>query len=315
MLREFRTRRNENPAGAEPAGLVLNIMRFCVHDGPGIRTTVFLKGCPLRCAWCHNPEGQGFEPALLFFEERCRHCGDCARVCPQGLIPAAGGSPRDRRLCQNCGTCVEACVAGAREIAGRRMTVGEALAEIERDVVCFDQSGGGVTLSGGEPLSQPAFSVALLTACREHGIHTVLETCGYAGRETMLRVAAQADLVLFDLKLLDPVRHKHYTGVSNEPILGNLEALAAEGVDVVIRVPLVPGVNDDPAEINEMARFVSRLGLRRLDLLPYHRLGLQKYRRLGVPCEFSGISEPSAEQIRQAAGRFQESGLFVRIGG
>ena len=199
---------------------VFNIMRFSTHDGPGIRTTVFFKGCPLSCWWCHNPESQRFRPDLMYFEERCRHCGDCVAACPEGVADLG---------CRRCTVCAEVCAAEARQIAGKRVTLGELLREVERDLIFFEESGGGVTLSGGEPVSQPRFAEALLGACRERGIHTVLETCGFAHPDTFLRVALSADLVLFDLKLMDPARHQQYTGVSNRGILRNLEQLVEHG--------------------------------------------------------------------------------------
>ena len=301
--------------GSGSVGLVLNIMRFSVHDGPGIRTTVFLKGCPLDCAWCHNPESQGFRPTLLYFEERCRLCGDCRAACPNGAIAVEGRIRTLREVCRGCGMCVEACAAGAREIAGRRMTLAEVLAEVGKDTVFFDESGGGVTLSGGEPLAQPRFSEALLAACRGRGIHTVLDTCGFAARETLLRVAAQADLVLYDLKMLDSARHAAQTGVSNIQILGNLEALMETGCDVVARFPLIPTVNDDPAEVAGLAAWLARAGLKRLDVLPYHRIGRDKYRRLGASYKLEGLWEPSAAEVEAIAGRFRREGLAVKVGG
>ena len=286
------------------AGLVFHVMRFSLRDGPGIRTTVFLKGCPLRCAWCHNPEGQSFGPSLMLFEERCRHCGDCALVCPHGLSE-----------CEACGRCVEACVAEARQLAGRPMSVAEALAEIERDVVFFDESGGGVTLSGGEPLAQPEFAGALLAACRARGIHTALDTCGMAPRDVLLRVAAHADLVLFDLKAMEGGLHAQYTGAPNTAILENLEALAAAGRCVIVRYPLIPGVNDGAGELRAMAEFLRPLGLRRVDLLPYHRMGIDKYRRLGIRCPLEEFSSPDPARVDEVAEALRRQGLDVRMGG
>lgn len=289
---------------SSPAGLIFHVMRFSLRDGPGIRTTVFLKGCPLRCSWCHNPEGQSFGPSLMFFEERCRHCGDCALVCPHGLTE-----------CEACGRCVEACVAEARQLAGHPMSVAEALAEIERDVVFFDESGGGVTLSGGEPLAQPEFAGALLAACRARGIHTALDTCGMAPADVLLRVAAHADLVLFDLKAMRGGLHVEYTGAPNTAILGNLEALAAAGRSVIVRYPLIPGVNDDDGELRAMAEFLRPLGLRRLDLLPYHRMGIDKYRRLGIRCPLEVFPSPDPARADEVAEALRRQGLEVRMGG
>ena len=302
-------------AEAGLTGLVFNIMRFSLDDGPGIRTAVFLKGCPLECWWCHNPESQGFQPALLYFEDRCRRCGDCIPVCPRGAIGNQDGVVRLSAACQACGTCVEACLAGAREVAGREMTVAEVVDEVERDSVFFDQSGGGVTLSGGEPLSQPGFAAALLWECRARGIHTVLDTCGMADETTFLRVSAQADLVLYDLKLVDAALHARYTGAANAGILRNLEALAATGRPVIVRVPLIPGVNDGADQIAGLASLLHRLGLSRLDLLPYHRIGIQKYRRLGVAYRMEEVRVPSAAEIDRAAGRLRGEGFTVRVGG
>ncbi|MBI4875514.1 MAG: glycyl-radical enzyme activating protein [Acidobacteria bacterium] len=279
-------------------------MRFSLRDGPGIRTTVFLKGCPLRCAWCHNPESQDFGPSLMFNAERCRHCGDCEAVCPHGLA-----------ACEVCGRCVEACVAEARQLAGRRVTVAELVAEIERDAIFFDESGGGVTLSGGEPMAQAEFSRAVLAACRARGIHTALDTCGQAPAETLLGVAAHADMVLFDLKAMDSDLHRRYTGVPNHAILANLTALAQAGHAVVVRYPLIPGVNDSAPELQAMADFLRPLGLRRLDLLPYHGIGIDKYRRLGIPCPLEEFSSPGPERVAQAAGALRSQGLDVRVGG
>ncbi len=236
---------NHPQSGGGCSGVVFNIMRFALHDGPGIRTTVFLKGCPLSCWWCHNPESQEFAPSPMYFANRCRLCYDCVAACTNGALAFEDGRPVTSPECTRCGDCAEACVAGARELAGRRVTASEVLAECERDVVFYDESGGGVTVSGGEPLSQPEFTEALLAGCRERHIHTALDTCGFADRESALRVSRAADLVLYDLKLLDSAAHRKYTGVPSEPILANLAALTEAGRNLIVRVPLIPGVNDD----------------------------------------------------------------------
>jgi pyruvate formate lyase activating enzyme len=299
----------------EPSGLVFNILRFCLHDGPGIRTTVFLKGCPLACWWCHNPEGQASRPDLLFYEARCRRCGACVEVCPHAEAVPPDGGVRPSRLCERCGACVEVCVASARELVGRRMSVAEVLREVERDVIFFEESGGGVTLSGGEPLLQPRFVAALLGACRDRRIHTALETCGMAATQVLLEIARKADLVLYDLKVLDPQKHRHYTGVPNLAIKTNLEALAATGHPLVVRLPVIPGINDGEADIDDSARFLARLGLRRIDLLPYHRVGIDKYQRLGVPYRLPETAAPGPAQNRAVAARFESAGFEVTMGG
>jgi len=306
-----------SPAGksAESSGTVFHIMRFSLHDGPGIRTTVFLKGCPLRCAWCHNPESQEFAPGPMYFEERCLLCGDCAAACPAGAIALADGRMRTAAFCRRCGACAEACLAGTRQWCGHLMGVSEVVREVERDLPFFEQSGGGVTLSGGEPLSQPDFAEALLAAFHRRRIHTVLDTCGFAQRDTCLRVARRADLILYDLKLLDLVRHKEHTGVSNELILENIEALAKEGLPVTVRVPLIPGVNDGEGDIGALADFALRLGLRRIDLLPYHRMGTDKYRRLGFAIPAWQPASPSPELVRRIVEELESRGLSVKLGG
>jgi len=307
------------PPGAEnsvePVGVVFNVMRFSVHDGPGIRTTVFLKGCPLHCAWCHNPEGQSSEPRLMLFEERCRQCGDCVPVCPNHGIGDTAGGLHVPDGCDACGACVEVCVAGARELVGRRVTASEIVAEIESDVVFFEESGGGVTLSGGEPVAQPSFAEAILAACRSRGIHTALDTCGLASPEVFARVSAEADLVLYDLKVMGREAHRRYTGAGNDAILRNLETLAATGKPVIVRFPMIPGVNDSDEELAALAGFLRRIGLTRVDLLPWHSIGSEKYRRLGLACPSTDFAAPTAETIESAAGTLRRAGLTVAVGG
>ena len=288
---------------AESTAVVFNIMRFSTQDGPGIRTTVFFKGCPLSCWWCHNPESQKLQPELLYLEERCRHCGDCVTACPQHAIEQVAGAVRTSALCRRCGQCTEACQAEARQMAGRRLTVGELVAEIERDLVFFEESGGGVTLSGGEPLAQPRFVSALLRACRDRGIGTVIDTCGYAPGGVFLDVALAADLVLYDLKLMDPARHKQYTGVSNRRILANLEALVARGRPVTVRIPVMPGINDADDDIRQFASYLAELPVKQVELLPYNNIGAGKYKRLGLAYRLPDAPRPTAEDL----GRFRDA--------
>ena len=302
--------------GGSATGMVLNVTRFSVHDGPGIRTTVFFKGCPLDCWWCHNPESQSFRPQPMYLEERCLHCGDCLALCPEHAIEDVDGAMRSRPdLCLRCGVCVEACQAAAREIAGRRMGLAELMAEIEKDVVFFDQSGGGVTLSGGEPVSQHRFAAGLLGACRDRGIHTVLETCGYAHREPFLKLALMADLVLFDLKTLDREKHKRYTGVRNDQILRNLEALARSGRPPVVRIPLIPGINDSDDDLRQFAGYLYPAGVRRVDLLPYHRIGSDKYQRLAAPFRLPDLTQPTASEVERFTEALAQTGCEVKVGG
>ncbi len=290
---------------------VFNIMRFATHDGPGIRTVVFFKGCPLSCWWCHNPESQSFLPDVLYFEDRCRHCLECAAVCPEHAISEIDGVVQTSAACALCGTCTTVCMAEARQIAGQRYTLDELIAEVEKDVVFYDESGGGVTLSGGEPLSQPVFVASFLAACRERGIRTAMETCGLAQPAVFAQTALQADLVLFDLKLIDPARHLQYTGVSNELILRNLERLMAERRPLTVRIPVIPGVNDSTEEIGRFVAYLSRVRPPAIELLPYHRIGADKYRRLGLPYKLPDTPQPAAADLAPFRNALTEAGLNV----
>jgi pyruvate formate lyase activating enzyme len=302
-------------------GLVFNIQRYSIHDGPGIRTTVFLKGCPLDCWWCHNPESQSGEPEIVAIEGRCIRCGECRKACPQegraarGDPAASKEPPRDFR-CIRCGACVAACPTGARQMVGRRMTVAEVVAEVLKDRVFYEESGGGVTISGGEPLMQPRFLVGLLASCRTQGIHTAVDTCGYAPPADLLAAAPLADLFLYDLKLMDDAGHRRYTGASNATVLDNLRALGRVHDRIWIRVPIIPGVNDDAENLEAAARLAASIpGVRQVNLLPYHEAGAYKSPRLGKPYRL-GVAAPAAPaSMNEAAARFRAAGLNVMIGG
>jgi pyruvate formate lyase activating enzyme len=293
---------------------IFNIMRYSTQDGPGIRTTVFFKGCPLSCWWCHNPESQSFQPDLLYYEERCRHCGDCIAACPEHNTPEIDRTLRTGARCSRCGHCVDACVAEARRLAGHQTTVEDLIREIEKDLVFFEESGGGVTLSGGEPASQADAAIAVLDACRVRRIHTAIETCGFAPAETFFRVAIAADLVLFDLKAMDPEIHRHYTGVWNGRILSNLETLVAAGCPPVVRIPVVPGVNDSDDEARRFAEYLSALRIPAVELLPFHRIGAEKYRRLGMPYRAADMPEPTAAAMSHFRDTLAHAGLHVLVG-
>ena len=298
-------------------GLIFDIKRYSIHDGPGIRTTVFFKGCPLECWWCHNPESQSPIPERMFWEHRCIHCGECEAVCPhEATVWIGNGALVAEDNCVLCGNCVQICYAGAREIVGRWMTVEQVMAEVERDVPFFDQSHGGVTLSGGEPLFQPDFLRQLLVSCREQEIHTALDTCGYAPWEVLDSVRNLVNLFLYDLKLIDNERHRHFTGVSNQIILRNLQSLAANGHNIRLRVPLIPGVNDDEENLNQIASFAAGLPLsKRVDLLPYHYAAADKYYRLDKPYRLPETPAPDPERVAEIRGLFEGHGLQVNIGG
>ncbi len=266
-----------------PTAIVFDIERFAVNDGPGIRTVVFLKGCPLHCLWCHNPESQVQPPEILFSSQKCTACGRCAAACPAGAhVISKGIHLFDRSRCIHCGRCVRACLSGALELAGRSMTVDEVLAEVLRDKPFYDNSGGGLTLSGGEPLMNAPFALALLRGAKEAGLHTAVETSGAVARETLMEVAPYIDLWLWDVKHLDPACHRVLTGGELAPILANLEALNARGAEIVLRRPSIPGVNDSPDGLAALGALAERIeSVSAIDIEPYHPLGVDKARRLG----------------------------------
>ena len=303
-------------------GWVSNIQKYSLQDGPGIRTTVFLKGCPLRCAWCHNPENLSRRPEVLVTETRCVRCGHCAEVCPQ---PQAGGGdpsvqPTPGRPvgpdCQVCGACVEACVSGARQVLGQARTVKQVLREVLRDRIFYEDSDGGVTFSGGEPLSQFEFLRAALAACRERGLHTAVDTCGFAPLEHLLAIAPFTELFLYDLKFMDETLHQEFCGVSNQPILENLRVLGTVHPRIWLRIPVVPGVNDGAGEVGRMVEFARGIpGLGQVNLLPYHRTALPKFQRLGLEYRLAEVTSPTPAQMEAVAKRFAAAGLVVKVGG
>jgi pyruvate formate lyase activating enzyme len=298
-------------------GRVFNLQRCSVHDGPGIRTTVFLKGCPLSCAWCHNPEGISEDPELMLHAGRCLSCGACSEVCPVTEDDASPvGSLWDETACLRCGACVEACPADARDLAGRIHDVGELVDLVERDRPFFEASGGGITFSGGEPLSQPEFLKACLKACRARGLHTAVDTCGLAPRGVMLEVAGLADLILYDLKQMDSEAHRRFTGADNVLILENLRALSNSGTELWVRAPMIPGVNDDDTNLDALGAFLSSLPQRhRVFLLPYHPIAEAKTVRLARAGGFSEFAVPDTGTLVGARRRLQTFGLEVSIGG
>ncbi|MCL5669753.1 MAG: glycyl-radical enzyme activating protein [Acidobacteria bacterium] len=295
-------------------GLIFEIRRFCLHDGPGIRTTVFLKGCPLSCLWCHNPEGRSYKPSLMYFEDRCRQCRDCIPACPHGAIREVDSKILTGPECEASGMCVEACPSEARLISGRWMTIPEVVGQVEKDLVFYDESQGGVTFSGGEPFYQPVFLNSLLDAFRDRRIHTTLETCGFVKSDILRSLMGKIDLFLFDIKVLDPAKHKEYVGVSNELIQQNLEMLVGEGAHLIVRVPIIPTVNDSTDEVDGLGRLLCRLHISDVHLLPYHRMGSAKYARLQMPYVLN-IDPPSPEAMLSLSSRLENQGLNVTIGG
>jgi pyruvate formate lyase activating enzyme len=363
------------------SGLVSHIQKYSIQDGPGIRDTVFLKGCPLHCAWCHNPENVSPQREVVTIEARCVRCGQCLQVCPRkdaegvGQAPGppnvrqANGAPsppangasfaRGNRTsadlavlmsapslqtklerlglsgmdavpaplqastnceaalpCTLCGACVEACPTGARVMMGRRMTVSEVLSEILADRIFYDDSSGGVTFSGGEPLLQFDFLKELLLACRAQGVHTAIDTSGFAPRAHLLAIAPLVDLFLYDLKFMDEARHREFTGVSNQLILENLRALGQIHGAIWVRIPMIPTANDNPDELDAMAQFVATVpSVRQVNLLPYHTTGIHKFSRLGQEYRLKRIVAPSATQLEAAVARFTAFGLNAKAGG
>jgi len=299
------------------SGLVFNIQRYSVHDGPGIRTTVFLKGCPLQCAWCHNPEGISPRREILVIETRCLGCGECRRECPHAAeAPGNGPLPPQVGRCELCGACVEACPAGARRLVGEEMTVSQVMARVLRDRLFFEESGGGVTFSGGEPLSQPEFLRELLSACRAQDLHTAVDTCGMAPTERLLGIAPLTDLFLYDLKIIEDGLHAQYTGVSNRQILDNLQALGKVHANIWLRVPLIAGINEQGEALEAAARFASAIpSVRQVNVLPFHATGVKKSERLGRTNGAPRFRPPSTDAVAGAVKIFQNAGLRARTGG
>ncbi len=273
-------------------GMIFDIQRTSLHDGPGIRTAVFMKGCPLRCVWCHNPESQSTKMEISFRPESCAACGECVNTCQNGAHRIVNGSHiYERTKCQACGDCVETCLYEALKLAGREMTVEEVMGVVLRDRLFYEQSGGGLTITGGEPMLQAGFNLALLKAARSEGIHTCLDTCGWTSQRNFELVLPYVDLFLFDYKATDPQRHRELTGVSNELILSNLDFLIRQNARVRLRCPLVPGVNDSAKHLQGIATLYRQYpGLDGIDLMAYHNVGNAKYERYGLVNPLPGLS-------------------------
>jgi len=300
-------------------GMVFDIQNYSLHDGPGIRTLVFLKGCPLSCLWCQNPESQRHQPEIMLYIEKCTGCGLCVPACPHQAIRVFDGKSHTRRnLCQGCGKCAEACPNEARILVGRTMSAEEVFQEVKKDEIFYKKSGGGVTLSGGEPLAQAEFSADILRLCKRAGLHTAIETSGMAKWETFKQVLEYVDLVLYDLKHMNSSSHQKCTGVPNGLILENVKRIRLEyAIPVIARVPIIPGFNADPQNIEATARFIlTELGSHtRVHILAYHRLGETKFSRLEKEGQGISITPPTAEEMPDIKKIMESFGLNVSIGG
>lgn len=296
-------------------GWVFNIQRYSIQDGPGIRTTVFMKGCPLRCHWCSNPESQALHPELLYFNTRCTKCGKCIKACPNGgtILGSEGEIVIDRGLCKAYGACVDSCLAEARVIAGKLMTIADVVDVVKQDSLFYRNSNGGVTFSGGEPTYQPAFLLELLMECQRQGFHTCLDTCAYIQWEVLEEILQYVDLILFDIKHMNSERHKELTGVDNILILDNLNRIMAMGKEIIVRVPLLSGMNDSEENINATGNFISELGIKRVDLLPYHKLGVKKYERLEMEYRLKELRSLKREEVEDIKEVLENFGLEVDI--
>lgn len=299
---------------------VFDIQPFSIHDGPGIRTTVFLKGCPLHCVWCHNPESNACVPELFYFRSKCQACLSCVDICPQQAITYDRMSNvlcTDRTRCKACGQCVDACRFSARELMGKTMSVREVLDHVLKDAVFFKESGGGVTVSGGEALMQPEFTQALLYACKQEGLHTTLETCGFASEDVIRRVIPYADLILYDLKVMDAQAHQSFTGVSNAQILKNARLIHGElHKEMIIRIPVVPGYNMSDENMEQTGSFIQKALDNRVPvhLLPYHNLGESKKENL-ERTDSLWIPTPSDAEMNHCKNILEGMGMKVQIGG
>ena len=298
--------------------LIFDIRRYSINDGPGIRITIFLKGCPLSCKWCHNPESQSPEVQKLYTASKCIGAKECIEVCPtNALSMTSEGIVTDISACDLCGKCAEVCPSKAIEMSGQFYSKEELFGIIERERIHMDQSGGGVTFSGGEPMMYPEFLTEILDICGDKGIHRAVDTCGYADTQKLLDVAKRTDLFLYDLKLMDPEEHRKWTGVSNKLILKNLRVLSENNSKINIRIPLIRNVNTDPAGITKMAEFIISLSGEKpsISLLPFHNIASGKYKKLEIEYNQGEMREPSKEDITRSVEIFNSFGLDVETGG
>lgn len=296
-------------------GLIFNIQRFSLHDGPGIRSTVFTKGCPLRCRWCGNPESWNPYPEIMTHDRKCVRCGKCEQVCPVGAITVSPEAREiDRARCNLCLECAGVCPSEAITVSGRYVSIDEVTTEVESDRLFYEHSGGGVTVSGGEPLLQWEFVSELLKVCKERGLHTALDTAGYSSWHIIERVLEYVDLVLFDIKHMDPGKHRKGTSKSNSLILRNAQRIAAKKVRLWLRVPLIPGYNDSKEDIEKVARLGLKIGAEKVSILPFHGFGIPKYEQLGRRYTFEQVESPDDEHIQRVRESIVALGLEADVG-
>jgi len=299
-------------------GIIFDIKHYAIHDGPGIRSTVFFKGCSLQCQWCHNPEGIHAEPEIFLRNEKCpSECRFCISACPNNAIKRKDGSIEvDLSRCDLCCDCEDACVYGALEIIGREVSAKEVMVELEKDSLFYEESFGGVSFSGGEPFEQPKFLEALLEKSKSKDFHTTVDTCGNFNPKLLSNIDGKVDLFLYDLKMIDDKKHRKYTGKSNKKILENLKYLTANGHQVAIRIPLISGINDDEQNIERTVEFLKTLNhVKQINLLPYHSGGCLKQKRLGKKQFQAGFQSPSNKRIEAIKNIFKGNGLSVKVGG
>lgn len=298
-------------------GLIFDVKPYSINDGPGIRVTLFFKGCPLNCVWCHNPESISPHVQKMYTQKKCIGCESCVEECPEhALRLTSDGIVTDSNLCTLCGKCADVCPTLAIEMSGKKASVPDLMLQIRKEIRTMDESGGGVTISGGEPMMQSGFLIELLDALGEEGLHRAVDTTGLAKSETLLEVARRTDLFLYDLKAMDPDIHQKFTGVRNDKILENLRLLAEFGARIIIRIPLIHGVNSDQKNIQETAQFIAALpGDQEVNLLPYHNIAQLKHQKLGQEYQEGVMGEPSEEEIRSAIELFWRYGILASVGG